>query len=164
MDDTVASELYGSLLEFPSAAVPDLPTSDDHVYESVRLAAIIWTTAIVHNVPLSAAVSVAAGRPDSTSPPLDALVNALKKSGTADCWGSSMTGNFLWVCKTGCAAADNGSIPFKWFYLEQARAAVHALRERLYVELLVACETTLRVQEGLRTGDGMSALGAGYWT
>ena len=65
-----------------------------------------------------------------------------------------MTGNFLWVCKTGCAAAVNGSVLFKWLYLEQARASVHALRGRRYKELLEACETVLKVQEGLRPVGG----------
>lgn len=145
-----AAEMYNNLLKMPSSSVPFLPTTDDYVYECIRIIAIFWATAIVHNVPLSIAVSVAAARMTGTPQPVDALVRALKKSGTTDCWGYGMIGNFMWVCKTGCAAVSSGSIPFKWLYLEQARAVIHGLRNRLYRELLEACETVLQVQEGLR--------------
>ena len=150
INNVPAGELYRQLLDMPSSSTPFLPTSDDNIYECVRIIAILFATAIVNSVPLSVAINVAAPRMYETPNPIQALIKALKKSGTTDCWGPGMTGNFLWVCKIGCAATENGSIPFKWLYLEQARAAIFALRNRQYKDLLVACETVLNVQEILR--------------
>ena len=150
INNVTARSIYNNLLEMPSSSIPYLPTSDDFVYECIRITAILWATSFVYNVPMSVATSIAGQRMPDTPDPVEALVKALKKSGTNDCWGHGMMGNFLWVCKTGCIVAPNGSVPFKWVYLEQARAAVLGLRYRLYRPLLVACETVLQLQDGLR--------------
>ena len=161
VDNDHASRTFHALLRMPSAAIPCLPSTDDKSYECVRITAIIWSTALIHNIALAAAVDIAASHMPETPAPITALVSALRQSATSDCWGSDLIGAFMWVVKTGCAITVSGSIPFKWFYLENARAAVHGLRHRQYTDILGSSETMLKVQEGLRRPIETSSDGVG---
>lgn len=153
-----AVELYHNLLRMNPANVPFLSTTDDWIYECVRIAAIIWATAIFENIPISIAVTVAAVRMRSTPQPIQALVQALKKTNTEECW-NGMIGSFLWVCKLGCIAAPTGSVAFKWLFLEVARATVLGLRSRQYHDLLQGCETILKLQATLGLSGAVDQIG-----
>lgn len=85
----------------PSAEVQGTDEFGDWKYESCRLAAVIYTTAIAQRVPFSAAPLLA-----STTSLVSKLKAALERSDLSDCWGD-MAGVLLWIALVGGAAAKN---------------------------------------------------------
>ncbi|KAF2118770.1 hypothetical protein BDV96DRAFT_487720 [Lophiotrema nucula] len=113
------AEIRSRLASLPSAYTPGHPITDDWVYESCRIAAIIYTSAIILRVPFSVAAepgrspilaeiasntnSVAGGHL-LTTPLSEALYEVLEKTNQNDIWGS-MSGVLYWVALVGSAAA-----------------------------------------------------------
>ena len=153
-NDREALRIYQTLLRMPSSSAPYVATTGDNVYECIRLTALIWSTAILHHVSFSEALTIATRYSNTSIALTYALIQSLKRSNTVDCWGTAMIGSFMWVAKTACAAFPTGSVSFKWVYLENARATVYGLRNRLYVDILEGTETLLKVQERLRRQSG----------
>jgi hypothetical protein len=102
--DAQTQQAYVRLLQYPSTFND---TSLDWVYESCRLAALIYCRSIVHGSSLaeSAATMYANADQEVTNMTLlSALHAAIMQTDTRDCWGE-MRGVFLWVCLVGGAAA-----------------------------------------------------------
>jgi len=111
------TDIQARLAAMPSAYCPGLPVSNDWVYESCRIAAIIYTTAIVLRVPFSSAS-------DPTKSPIlsnafssshsfgsqaptrltDILYQTLEKTPVRELW-RLMSGTLYWVTAVGAAAA-----------------------------------------------------------
>jgi hypothetical protein len=120
--DAEVCEIRERLASLPSAYTPGLPISGDWVYESCRIASIIYASAIILRVPLSVAAEpgrsiILADSPlvqtggssgnNRASPPprLDeVLYEALERSNTEYVWGD-MSGVLYWVSLVGAAAA-----------------------------------------------------------
>ncbi len=89
--DAQLQQIYSQLLAQP----PTEPGhSADWIYESCRLAALIYCGSIVQGTTLA----------DSTTLVL-ALHEAFMKTDTRACWGSDLNGVFQWVCLVGGAAS-----------------------------------------------------------
>ncbi|KAF2826332.1 hypothetical protein CC86DRAFT_382389 [Ophiobolus disseminans] len=101
----------GRLTSLPSAHAPGFPTSNDWVYEACRLAALIYTTAIIMHVPFSVAAHSYAsvtrwstkGHP-ITATLTEALYEALQRTDVVNIW-NNMAGVLYWVCSVGAAGA-----------------------------------------------------------
>lgn len=107
------------LASLPSAYTPGLPTSNDWVYESCRIAAIIYASAIIMRVPFSVASepgrsviladsvsltnSLAGGHLASTRL-TEALYEVLERTNMQNVWGE-MSGVLYWVSLVAAAAA-----------------------------------------------------------
>jgi len=115
------ADIQARLAAMPSAYCPGLPVSNDWVYESCRIAAIIYTIAIVLRVPFSAAADpvksplpsgpLSASRSFSSEMPArltDILYQTLEKTDLRDLWGL-MCGTLYWVAAVGAAAARNSA-------------------------------------------------------
>jgi hypothetical protein len=104
--NTTLTTLQTRLPRLPSAHHPNHSHSKNFLYESIRLAALIYTTALTHRIPLSAASTF----PDpalsaSSAPDLAiALYNAISGTDMSACWGS-FSGVFFAVNLIGAAAA-----------------------------------------------------------
>jgi len=85
-----SASILGRLLAKPSASIPDLPTSNDWVYESCRLAALIFCHISFHRSLPSDNSAIS-----SQWPLIRDLCNAIAKTDTSDCWGS-MSGSLYW--------------------------------------------------------------------
>jgi hypothetical protein len=117
--DLKALDIRDRLASLPSAHMPGLPTTKDWVYETCRIAALIYTAAIFQGVPFSVAADSIY---DSTffesdshasttaedylfAPRLpEALYEALIRTDTTSIW-NNMSGVLYWVCAVGAAAA-----------------------------------------------------------
>jgi hypothetical protein len=103
--DAQLQHLYSRLLRRPSSEDDAIP---DWVYESCRLAALIYCRSIVHGASLADSASTLHARsssPDMTGTTLlDALHGALLQTDMRSCWGA-LRGVFLWVCLVGGAAS-----------------------------------------------------------
>ncbi|KAF2737435.1 hypothetical protein EJ04DRAFT_533033 [Polyplosphaeria fusca] len=103
--DSIMQQIYTRLLLLPSAADDHSP---DWIYESVRLAALIYCRSIVHGLPFSDSASVipagSSGSDPSGSTRVSALHDAVERTDKAGLWGT-MCGVFLWVCLVGGAAS-----------------------------------------------------------
>lgn len=101
-----AQQIYSRLLRFPSTEDDLTP---DWVYESCRLAALIYCRSIVHGATLAESASVMHARSSGLSLEpttlLTALHDALARTDTRGCWGNELRGMFLWVCLVGGAAS-----------------------------------------------------------
>ncbi|KAF2815827.1 uncharacterized protein BDZ99DRAFT_541746 [Mytilinidion resinicola] len=116
--ETSIHQIYTRLLLRPSARDENLETSQDWIYETCRLASLIYCRAIVHCVTISeSAKAMHAHSPGldanvareltptySAGTVLDALVSAFEMTDTTNCW-RTMPGVFLWICLVGGAAA-----------------------------------------------------------
>jgi hypothetical protein len=114
--DIKVSEIRARLANLPSAYTPGLPTSSDWVYEACRLAAMIYTAAIIMRVPFSVAADPCCNRLlfDTDAPknltsagrtPLaELLYEVLKLTDMANVW-NDMGGVLYWVSAVGAAAA-----------------------------------------------------------
>jgi hypothetical protein len=115
--DAKIADIRERLAALPSAHTPGLAATKDWVYESCRIASIIYTSAIIMRVPFS--VAAEPGRsiipveaeptwhPNSQSSSVrltDALYYALERSNMQDIWGD-MSGVLYWVSLVGAAAA-----------------------------------------------------------
>lgn len=92
-------QIYDRLRDIPSMQ------GSDWVHESIRLAALIYTNAILHHASFSSAANVLhqdALVSDRTC--LYALLSAVEHTEVVGCW-NDMRGVFLWVCLIGGAAA-----------------------------------------------------------
>ncbi|KAF2640595.1 hypothetical protein P280DRAFT_322313 [Massarina eburnea CBS 473.64] len=112
---TKIATIRTKLASLPSARVQGLPTSNDFVYESCRIAAIIYTSAILTRVPLSVAAdpmrnvvlldSASASHPDIFNKRLtETLYEVIEFTNIGDIW-RNMSGVFYWVTAVGAAAA-----------------------------------------------------------
>ncbi|KAF2865634.1 hypothetical protein BDV95DRAFT_554195 [Massariosphaeria phaeospora] len=117
--DAKIAGIRARLASLPSAYTPGLPTTEDWVYESCRIASIIYTSAIIMRVPLSTAAqpnrniiladtasatnSITGGHPVTTRL-TEALYEVLEKSDAANVW-HDMSGVLYWVASVGAAAA-----------------------------------------------------------
>ncbi|KAH7411925.1 hypothetical protein DE146DRAFT_258572 [Phaeosphaeria sp. MPI-PUGE-AT-0046c] len=119
-----ANDIRQRLTSLASAYKPGLDTTNDFVYEACRIVALIYVTALIDRSPFSVAArsskfvstpssgSVAKARADrqgSATSPVEALVEVLKNTVTANIWGD-MAGIFYWVCAVGAAAARTPAI------------------------------------------------------
>jgi hypothetical protein len=126
---------YERLLRGPPTQPGQMP---DRVHESVRLAAILYTYAILYQTTLATSAAAPFQSP-STGPTtlLRALLSAVQQTEPTSCWGD-MRGVFLWVCLIGGAASwgtiqtecAGSSPPLAWvrrcFSLWAVRAVVSA--------------------------------------
>lgn len=82
------------------------PTQDlDWVQESIRLAALIYTHAIIHHTTFTSAATALHPDPVAGNTTLiHALLTAVEHTDVAGCWGD-LRGVFLWVCLIGGAAS-----------------------------------------------------------
>jgi hypothetical protein len=172
-DDSHMQQIYTSLLLCPPT---DIYGGPDWVYESCRLAALIYCRSVVQGVPLSDSANVIHAPRDNVSYPGVALIRALhdtllrtNKNGN---WGE-MYGVFMWICMVGGAAAwpprpqhtygindeDHATTAWikKWFALfavksswgggfEQALAAIEAQRTMLQVQHLISLKGGISCQ------------------
>ena len=117
--DAKVIEIRAKVASLPSARDPGLATTNDWVYEACRIAAIIYASAIIMRVPLSAAadpdrniimcdMASLAGSlgitPGHTPRLTETLYEVLEKTNTGDLW-NNMSGVFYWVTTVGAAAA-----------------------------------------------------------
>ncbi|ORY15398.1 hypothetical protein BCR34DRAFT_598383 [Clohesyomyces aquaticus] len=117
--DSKVAAISARLSALPSAYTPNTPVSNDWIYESCRIAAIIYTTAIMCRIsfsdasgpgrspliPAAASQKHPAGQGDLQYRRLsDALFQAVEKSNMTDVWGG-MSGVLYWVAMIGAAAA-----------------------------------------------------------
>ena len=102
-----ALQTLGTLNSLPSAAELGSTVTGDWVYESVRLAALIYTIALLHRIPFSTAVSILEDpRTGMTGRQLTrTLSEACCKTQCPEQW-SSMGGVLLWVALVGAAAGQ----------------------------------------------------------
>lgn len=109
--DAHMQQIYRRLLLRPST---DDDITPDWVYESCRLAALIYCRSIVQGVPLSDAANVMhAGSSSidmSGTTIITALHNALDNTDKQGNWGA-MCGVFLWICLVGGAASWPSTAP-----------------------------------------------------
>lgn len=104
--DAQLQQIYSRLRLRPSTEADLTP---DWVYESCRLAALIYCRSIVRGVSLAESANLM--HPRGSGPEADsttlllALHEALMRTDTRGCWGSTMRGVFLWVCLVGGAAS-----------------------------------------------------------
>jgi hypothetical protein len=102
--DAQSQQVYARLLRHPSTH--NDPTLD-WMYESCRLAALIYCRSIVHGSSLASSAAtmyVNANHEVTNMTLLSALHAAVMQTDTANCWGE-MRGVFLWVSLVGGAAA-----------------------------------------------------------
>jgi hypothetical protein len=148
-------QIYERLLHRPSAQNSPTP---DWIHESVRLAALIYTHAIVYRTTFALFASMAyEDTTTSDTTLLYALLHSLEQTDTNNCWGD-MRGVFLWICLIGGAASwstceaqglQHGSPPITWvrkcFSLWAIKAVASTGFEHAE-ETLEALRTGLRVK------------------
>jgi len=162
--DNRMQQIYTRLLLCPSTDVHGAP---DWVYESCRLASLIYCRSIIQGVPFSESANIIHAPGDNVSFPgvtlIRALHDALLKTDKSDNWGP-LYGVFMWICLVGGAAAwpprvqhtygindeDHATTAWmkKWFALfavksslgggfDQALAETQAQRTMLQVQNLI---------------------------
>jgi hypothetical protein len=158
--------IYSSLLNLPSAAQDPTP---DWIYESCRLAALLYCQPMLHSATTTLVDS--AHNPNNNNNHLHttlltALHAALGHTDTQRCWGTHLSGIFLWVSLVGAAASarcmqnSTGSIP-PWSWMRKC-FALYAVRAAVSVPFqsadytIVALRIMLRVQRvcGGMTNEG----------
>jgi hypothetical protein len=114
--DTKVAGIRERLAALPSACTPGTPVTNDWVYESCRIASIIYASAIIMRVPFSVAaepgrsVILADAASFNSSPTsnhvrlTDALYEVLERSNMETVWGD-MSGVLYWISLVGAAAA-----------------------------------------------------------
>lgn len=107
----MVGRIRNRLNQLPSAHTPGLPISNDWVYESCRIAALIYSAALMGKVPFSAtgaSVSNLGLRDPARATPQAALVDilfeTLRLSDTHNLW-DDMAGVLYWISTVGAAAA-----------------------------------------------------------
>jgi hypothetical protein len=104
----VVSSIQQRVFALPSATIPGLPETGDWVYEACRIAALIYTIAIIGMVPFSTAVFPAGQfiqtRSGTQLRLVEDLYAALQQCNMDDAWGD-MGGVLYWVTSVGAAAA-----------------------------------------------------------
>ncbi|KAF2110852.1 hypothetical protein BDV96DRAFT_192468 [Lophiotrema nucula] len=103
--DAHMQQIYTTLLLRPST---DDDITADWVYESCRLAALIYCRSIVQGMPLSDSANTiharSSGADISGITMISALHNALENTDKSGLWGD-MCGVFLWICLVGGAGS-----------------------------------------------------------
>ncbi|KAF2623904.1 hypothetical protein BU25DRAFT_400081 [Macroventuria anomochaeta] len=95
-------QIYERLLPYPS--MQDSPTPD-WLHESVRLAALVYTHAILHQTTFTNSANTIYQDPTMENTTLIfPLLEAVEHTDTTNSWGD-MRGVFLWVCLIGGAAS-----------------------------------------------------------
>lgn len=156
--DLQLQDIYSRLLSLPSTKVE---LARDWVYESCRLAALIYCRSIVHGTAFSDSANTThagtAGSGSESVTLLPALHDALGRTDTQNCWGFDLSGVFLWVTLIGAAASWSSEIPWsettlhslpwlrKRFALYAVRAAVSVPSEHADTTIL-ALRTMLQVR------------------
>jgi hypothetical protein len=117
--DVQVAEIRARLASLPSAYTPGLPVTNDWIYESCRIASIIYASAIIMRVPFSVAAepgrsviladaaslpNAVAGSPLMATRLTEALYEVIEKSNVGNVWGD-MAGVLYWVTTVGAAAA-----------------------------------------------------------
>jgi hypothetical protein len=163
--DAELQNIYSDLLLLPSAEDNNSP---DWVYESCRIAALIYCRSIVHGATLADSANIMHARISGSSSEsgtlLSALHSALGRTNVQTCWGFELSGVFLWVALVGAAASrstprssseetlQTSAWMRKCFALYAVRAAVsvsfdhsdatiQALRTMLQVRQYIATKT-----------------------
>jgi hypothetical protein len=111
-NSSVAAEIQERLFALPSAQTPGQPIAGDWVYESCRIASLIYTIAMVGCTPLPAAVhplkrlssATQASQADMLRQMAHELCTALQQCDMSDAWGD-MAGVLYWATSIGAAAA-----------------------------------------------------------
>ncbi|EUC38455.1 hypothetical protein COCCADRAFT_82900 [Bipolaris zeicola 26-R-13] len=119
------------LTSLPSAHVPDLPTSNDWIFEACRIAALIYTASILLRIPFSTAANPCRNPLVAESEAFNclgsdashlnthlsqALFKILRRTAVADVW-DKMSGVLYWVSTVGAAAARSSTgddVDTKW--------------------------------------------------
>jgi hypothetical protein len=103
--DAQLQDLYARMLRCPSSEDDIIP---DWMYESCRIAALIYCRSIIHGTRLADSARSIHACNTSHEPIsmtlLEALHTAVMRTDTSSCW-SNMRGVFLWVCLVGGAAS-----------------------------------------------------------
>jgi hypothetical protein len=103
--DTKLQDMYSRILHCPTS---ENDINSDWIYESCRVAALIFCRSIIHGTSLSnSAKSVyprSRAHESTDTTLLEALHAAVMRTDISACWGD-MRGTFLWVCLVGGAAA-----------------------------------------------------------
>lgn len=105
--ETLVTKIHTRLLALPSAEDSGSPLEGDDMYETIRLTALIYSTAIAHHIPLHSAVATVDYVSQSTHNKPSILLRLLAylvKTDMSDLWGD-MAGVFLWVSLVGGAAS-----------------------------------------------------------
>jgi hypothetical protein len=163
--DAELQNIYSDLLLLPSAEDDQTP---DWVYESCRIAALIYCRSIVQGATLADSANIMhasiSGSSSGSGTLLSALHSALRKTDVQTCWGIELSSVFLWVALVGAAASwspphssseevlQASAWMRKSFALYAIRAAVtvpfdyadatiHVLRTMLQVQRYIAIRT-----------------------
>ena len=89
--DAQLQQMYSRLLARPPTELDHTP---DWIYESCRLAALMYCGSIVQGTNLANSATLVLS-----------LHEALMKTDTRGCWGDDLRGVFLWICLIGGAAS-----------------------------------------------------------
>ncbi|EUC41873.1 hypothetical protein COCMIDRAFT_104974 [Bipolaris oryzae ATCC 44560] len=104
--DSQLQSIYSRLLLLPSTESDITP---DWIYESCRIAALIYCRSMVHGISLAESASnvhpATAGSDMKSATLLSALHETLEKTNKQSCWGHDLTGVFLWVTLVGASAS-----------------------------------------------------------
>ncbi|KAJ6277672.1 hypothetical protein J3E71DRAFT_15856 [Bipolaris maydis] len=107
------------LTSLSSAHVPDLPTSNDWIFEACRITALIYTASIISHLPFSTVADpcrnplvaeseafncLGSGASHLNTHLSEALFKTLSRTAVADVW-DKMSGVLYWVSTVGAAAA-----------------------------------------------------------
>ncbi|CAA9962576.1 hypothetical protein P3342_002263 [Pyrenophora teres f. teres] len=158
--------IYSRLLSLPST---NADLARDWIYESCRLAALIYCRSLVHGTSFAdSANTVYTGAPGPRSDTLlSALHDAIGKTDVQNCWGLDLSGVFLWVTLIGAAASWSLEVPWsettlqslpwmrKCFALYAVRAAVSVPFEHAGTTIL-ALRTMLQVRRCLAVKSGQT--------
>ena len=104
--DSQLQSIYSRLLLLPSTESDITP---DWVYESCRIAALIYCRSMVHGISLADSASIvhpATARSDTKSVTLlSTLHETLERTNKQSCWRHDLAGVFLWVTLIGASAS-----------------------------------------------------------
>ncbi|KAF2249697.1 hypothetical protein BU26DRAFT_425137, partial [Trematosphaeria pertusa] len=127
--DAHMQQIYTRLLYRPSA---DDSISPDWIYETCRLAALIYCRSIVQGVPLSESANVMHARSSSGdisgTTVISALHMALESTDRSGFWGN-LSGVLLWVCLVGGAASWPASQQSLYGETQEAQATAAWVRK-----------------------------------
>lgn len=167
--DSQLHVIYSRLASLPST---ENDISPDWIYESCRIAALIYCQSLVHGTSLAnsaSAMHTATDRSGSRSGTvLSALHEALDKTDTRRCWGPDLSGVFLWVTLIGASASwdlarlqpvenpQTTTWAAKCFSLYAMRAAVSGPFDRSDATIL-ALRTFLKVRHWVAVKTGSLA-------
>lgn len=172
--DLAIAAIRDRIAVLPSILENGPELAGDWIYESVRIAALIYTQAIIHRLPFSSAADLIPGflsRPQpsqNTNLPV-LLYEALYNTDTSQCWGD-LNGVYHWVALTGATAARQTSIPSQGslgLVTEEQQyriwvrrcLSMYATRARMKLQfkhptpVIVALSTFSRIQEILGASD-----------